>query len=254
LFSDADAADAPRVAIVDDMLVKQYFPRGDAVGQQLNFGSARNYTIVGVVGTVKAAEIAAPVAEGRIYLSAMQVPPARMGLVIKASANPETLVAGIRAAVKAIDPAQPVAQVREMDEWIERSLQPRRTPTVLLALFGATALALAALGMYGVLAFSVSQRLREFGIRQALGARGTSILALVMREGLGTAGIGLAIGVGAALVLARGMRSLLVDVPPADPVILAVSSLTLLAAAAAAAWLPARRATEADPMTILRSE
>jgi predicted lysophospholipase L1 biosynthesis ABC-type transport system permease subunit len=242
------------VAIVDDLLARQTFPRGDAIGHQLNFGSERNYTIVGIVGTVKAADLAAPAGEGRIYLSAVQVPPSRMGLVIKASASPESLVPAIREAVRSIDPEQPIAQVREMGEWIERSLQPRRTPTILLSLFGATALALAALGMYGVLAFGVSQRLREFGIRQALGARGASILALVLREGLATAGIGLAIGVVAALILTRGMRSLLVDVPPADPVILAGSALTLLAAAAAAAWLPARRATEADPMTILRSE
>jgi predicted permease len=253
-FSESDAADAPRVAIVDDLLARQTFPRGDAIGHQLNFGSERNYTIVGIVGTVKAADLAAPAGEGRIYLSAVQVPPSRMGLVIKASASPESLVPAIREAVRSIDPEQPIAQVREMGEWIERSLQPRRTPTILLSLFGATALALAALGMYGVLAFGVSQRLREFGIRQALGARGASILALVLREGLATAGIGLAIGVVAALILTRGMRSLLVDVPPADPVILAGSALTLLAAAAAAAWLPARRATEADPMTILRSE
>ena len=253
-FSGADTAETPRVAIIDELLAKQYFPRGDAIGRQLNFGSARNYTIVGVVGTVKAADLAASAAEGRIYLSAMQVPPPRMGLVIKASANPESLVAGLRAAVTSIDPAQPIAQVREMDEWIERSLQPRRTPTILLALFGFTALTLAALGTYGVLAFSVSQRLREFGIRQALGARGGSIVALVIREGLGTAGIGLSIGICAALVLARWIRSLLVDVPPQDPTILAASALTLLAAAAAAAWLPARRAAEADPMTILRSE
>jgi predicted permease len=253
-FSDSDTADAPRVAIVDDLLAKQFFPRGDAVGHQLNFGSPRNYTIVGVVGTVNTADLAAPAAEGRIYLSAMQVPPSRMGLVIKGSSNPEPLVAGVRAAVRSIDPEQPIAQFREMDEWIERSLQPRRTPTILLALFGAIALALAAIGMYGVLAFSVSQRLREFGIRQALGARAGSILRLVMRDGLGTAAVGLAIGIAAALVLARGMRSQLVDVPSGDPVILTASALVLLAVAAAAAWIPARRATRVDPMTILRSE
>jgi predicted permease len=253
-FSGTDTPDAARVAIVDDRLAKQFFLGGDAVGHQLNFGSPRNYTIVGVVGTVKAVDLAAPAGEGRIYLSAMQVPPARMGLVIKAASNPDALVSGIRAAVRSIDTEQPIADIREMDEWIERSLQPRKTPTILLGLFGATALALAAIGMYGVLAFSVSQRLREFGIRQALGARGGSILALVMRDGLGAAGIGLGIGAAAALVLGRGMQSLLVDVTPRDPVVLGASALTLLATAAMAAWLPARRATRADPMAILRSE
>jgi predicted permease len=253
-FSDRDDAQAPRVAIVDDLLIKEYFPDGDAVGRQINFGGPRNYRIVGVVGTVNASDLAAPVSEGRIYLSAAQVPPARMGLVIKTAGTPESVVPAIRALVKTIDPEQPIAQVRDMDAWIERSLQPRRTPTVLLALFGACALVLAAIGIYGVLAFGVSQRLREFGIRQALGAQGSSILALVLREGLMTAALGLAIGTAAALILARGMRSLLVDVPPGDPAILGASALVLMSTAACAAWLPARRATKADPITILRSE
>ena len=203
---------------------------------------------------MNAADLAAPPAEGRIYLSAAQVPPARMGLVVKTARNPETLVSGVRAAVRSIDPEQPIAQIRDMDEWIERSLQPRRTPTILLALFGAIALALAAIGLYGVLAFSVTQRRREFGIRQALGAGGHSILSLVLREGLGAAVSGLAIGIGAAIILARGMRSLLVDVPPGDPLALASSAAALLLVAAAAAWVPARRATRVDPMTVLRSE
>jgi putative ABC transport system permease protein len=253
VFGDGDTAEAPRVAIVDELLAHQFFPQGDALGRQLNFGSERNYTIVGIVGTVNTADLSTPVPEGRIYLAASQVPPARMGLVMKA-VNPEAAAAGIRAAVKAIDPEQPVAQIREMDEWIERSLQPRRTPTILLAMFGAAALVLAAIGMYGVLAFSVTQRLREFGIRQALGAGGRSILLLVVREGVGTASIGLAIGTTVALALGRGMRSLLVDVPPADPVVLGGAAAILLAVAAAAAWLPARRATRVDPMAILRSE
>jgi predicted permease len=253
-LNDGDSAEAPRVAIIDQLLARKYFHGVDAIGRQLNFGSPRNYTIVGVVGTVNAADLAAPPAEGRIYLSAAQVSPARMGLVVKTARNPETLVSGVRAAVRLIDPEQPIAQIREMDEWIERSLQPRRNPTILLSLFGAIALALAAIGMYGVLAFSVTQRRREFGIRQALGAGGHSILSLVLREGLGAAVTGLAIGIGAATTLARGMRSLLVDVPPGDPLVLASSAAALLLVAAAAAWLPARRATRVDPMTVLRSE
>jgi putative ABC transport system permease protein len=156
--------------------------------------------------------------------------------------------------VQTIDPEQPIAHVREMDDWIERSLQPRRTPTILLSLFGVTALALAAIGIYGMLAFGVTQRLREFGVRQALGADGGSILSLVLREGLGTAALGLGIGIAASLVLARGMRSLLVGVPPGDPLILTASAAMLLGVAAAAAWMPARRATRVDPMTVLRSE
>jgi putative ABC transport system permease protein len=242
------------VAIVDALLARRFFPEGDAIGRRLNFGSANNYTIVGIVGTVNTADLATPMAEGRIYLSAMQVTPARMGLVIKAASDPSALVPGIRRAVQAIDPEQPIAQVREMNDWIERSLQPRRTPTILLTLFGVTALALAAIGIYGVLAFGVTQRLREFGIRQALGADGRSILSLVLRDGLSTAALGLVIGIAASLVLARGMRTLLVGVPPGDPAILAASAAALLAVAAGAAWIPARRATRVDPVTALRSE
>jgi predicted permease len=252
VFSDTDTADSPRVAIVDELLAKRYFPAADAIGRQLNFGSPRNYTIVGVVGTVNTLDLAKPSAEGRIYLSAVQVPPARMGLALKAAGDPAALAAAVRASVTAIDPEQPIAQVREMDDWIERSLQPRRAPTVLLSLFGATALALAAIGIYGVLAFSVTQRLREFGIRQALGAGGRSIVSMVVREGVSTAATGLAIGVVGAIVLGQAMRSLLVGVAPSDPVVLACAAVTLLAAAAAAAWIPARRATRVDPIVILR--
>jgi len=254
LFTDSDTPTAPRVAIVDALLARRFFPAGDAIGHRLNFGSSNNYTIVGVVGTVNTADLARPMAEGRIYLAAMQVTPARMGLVIKAASDPAALVPGLRRAVQAIDPEQPIAQVREMNDWIERSLQPRRTPTILLTLFSVTALALAAIGIYGVLAFGVTQRLREFGIRQALGADRRSILSLVLRDGLSTASLGLVIGIAASLVLARGMRTLLVGVPPGDPLILTAAAATLLAVAAAAAWIPARRATRVDPMAALRSE
>jgi putative ABC transport system permease protein len=123
---------------------------------------------------------------------------------------------------------------------------------VLLALFGGVALILSSIGIYGVVAFGVAQRTREFGIRQALGAGGRSIVSMVVREGVSTAATGLAIGVVGAIVLGQAMRSLLVGVAPSDPVVLACAAVTLLAAAAAAAWIPARRATRVDPVVILR--
>jgi putative ABC transport system permease protein len=139
-----------------------------------------------------------------------------------------------------------------MEEWVGRSLEGRRTPTLLLTLFGAVALVLSAIGIYGVLAFGVGQRVRELGIRQALGADAGSILALVLGQGMRTAGIGVAIGLVASLALARYLQSLLFGVTTHDATVFGSVTVVLLAVAAAACYLPARRATRVDPMEALR--
>jgi putative ABC transport system permease protein len=139
-----------------------------------------------------------------------------------------------------------------MDQWVSRSLQTRRTPMALLAMFGAVALVLSAIGIYGILAFGVAQRGREFGIRHALGADSGSILSLVLGEGLRTAGIGVAIGVAGAFALTRSLQSLLFGVTAHDPIVFAGVAAILLAVALLACYIPARRATEVDPMVALR--
>jgi len=139
-----------------------------------------------------------------------------------------------------------------MDQWIERSLENRRTPMTLLAVFGALALTLSAVGIYGVIAFGVAQRAREFGIRHALGADSGSILALVLKDGMLTAGAGVAVGLAGALATTRALRSLLFSVTAHDPAVFVGVAAVLLAVAAAACYLPARRATRVDPLTVLR--
>ncbi len=175
-----------------------------------------------------------------------------MALVLKTGLDPETLVAQIRSTVRSIDSEQPLADVRTMEEWVSRSLELRRTPAMLLALFGSVALVLSAIGIYGVLAFSVAQRGREFGIRQALGADRSSILKLVFKQGLMTAGIGLVLGLVAAAGVTHFMQTMLFGVKNYDPVIFAGVTIILLIVAALACYMPALRATRVDPIVALR--
>jgi putative ABC transport system permease protein len=253
-FNDGDTADSPPVVVVDQYLVKRYFANRSAIGQQIQRGGPNSprMTIVGVAGTINSIDLGQPVTKERVYRPAMQQPPASAALVIKTAVDPETLAGQIRAAVLSIDPEQPVADMRTMQQWVSRSLEQRRTPTMLLALFGAVALVLSAIGIYGVLAFGVAQRVREFGIRQALGADRRSILSLVLRQGMLTAGLGVGLGVALALLLSRVMESMLFGVGQRDLVVFSGVTLLLAAVSAIACYIPARRATKVDPIVALR--
>ena len=188
----------------------------------------------------------------RIYYPVAQQPRPSMTLTVKTRLDPSSLVSQVRAAVQSIDPEQPIAEVRTMDQWVSRSLEGRRMTMLLLVLFGAVALVLSAIGVYGVLAFGVAQRVREFGIRQALGADRGSILSLVLRQGLRTAGLGVVIGLGLSAVLTRYLQALLFGVGSHDLAVFGGVTVLLLAVAALACYVPARRATEIDPMVALR--
>ncbi|HMD33659.1 MAG TPA: FtsX-like permease family protein, partial [Vicinamibacterales bacterium] len=255
-FNESDTVDAPPVCVVDEYLAKKYFPTGNTLGQQIQRGSPTSpkFTIVGVVGTINSIDLGMPVTKERIYYPVTQVGQASMAVVVRTGLDPTTIVPQVRAAVKSIDPEQPIAEVRTMDQWIARSLQSRSAPTMLLTVFGVVALVLSAIGIYGVLAFGVAQRAREFGIRNALGADRGSILSLVIKEGLRTAGIGVAIGIAAAFGLTRFLQSMLFGVTLHDPAIFGAVCVLLLAVAAAACYVPARRATTVDPMVALRAE
>jgi predicted permease len=256
LFNRGDTADSPPVAIIDEYLVSHYFADRDPIGQQIQRGGPTSpaITIVGVVGTISSIDLAQPVTKERLYYPAAQRGPQNMAIVLKVAGDAKASVPDLRRAIQAVDAEQPIAAVRTMDEWMARALTPRSAPTVLLAIFGGLALVLSAIGIYGVLAFAVQQRVREFGIRQALGADRASILGLVFRQGLVTVGIGAAIGLAGSLALSRYLESLLFGVTTRDAGVLAGVTVLLLAVAAAACYIPARRATRTDPLTALRSE
>ena len=254
LFTDADTADSPPVVVIDEFLVKRYFAGKSPIGQQVRRGGPTSpaFTIVGVVGTINSIDLGAPVAKERIYYPVAQQPNAAMALVVKTGTNEQALVSQVRSAVASIDPEQPIADVRTMGQWMARSLEGRRSPMLLLALFGAVALTLSAIGIYGVLAFGVAQRSREFGIRQALGADPRAILSLVLAQGMRTTGAGVTLGLAGSAALTRYLQSLLFGVAAHDVSVYATVTIVLLAVAMAACYLPARRATLVDPTVALR--
>jgi predicted permease len=253
-FTDADSDTSAPVVVIDQFLVKRYFADKSPIGQQIQRGgpTSPKFTIVGVAGTINSIDLGEPVAKERIYYPVTQQARPTMALVVKGDVDPHTLVAQVRAAVAAIDPEQPIADVRTMEEWMARSLEGRRSPMLLLALFGGVALVLSAIGIYGVLAFGVAQRAREFGIRQALGADRRAILSLVLRQGLRSAGSGIVLGVLGSLALTRYLRTLLFGVAAHDVSVYAAVSILLAAVAIAACYVPARRATAVDPTVALR--
>jgi len=253
-FNDGDTIDAPAVCIVDEYLAKKYFASTTALGQKIGRGGNNAFTIVGVVGTINSIDLGQPVSKERIYYPVSQVPfrLGGMALVLKTGLDPQSLVPQVRAAVRAIDPEQPIADVRTMEQWVSRSLENRRASMTLLTIFGAIALVLSAIGIYGVLAYGVAQRVREFGIRQALGADRSSILSLVLKQGLRTAGVGMVLGLAASVALSRLLQSLLFGVTPRDFSVFGSVTVLLFLVAMAACYIPARRATRVDPMVALR--
>jgi putative ABC transport system permease protein len=254
VFTDSDTAERQQVVVVDRYLVSRYFSSKSALGQQLRRGGPNSppLTIIGVVGTINSIDLGQPVTKERVYRPVAQQPLRSMALVVKTGVDPGTLVAQVRAAVQSIDPEQPIADVRTMDQWVSRSLEGRRSPMLLLALFGIVALILSAIGIYGVLAFGVAQRVREFGIRQALGANSHSILTLVFRQGMSTIAVGIALGLAGAMSLTRSLQNLLFSVRPLDASVFVVVTILLFAVALVACYVPARRATRIDPMQALR--
>ncbi len=253
-FTESDGPDSPPVAVIDEYLVGRYFKDKDPIGQQIRRGGpdAPPFTVVGVVGTINSIDLSEPVNKERIYYPVAQSPRPNMALVVKSTLDTQTLLAQVRSAVQTIDPGQPMADVRTMDQWIGRSLATRRAPTLLLGLFGVVALLLSGIGIYGVVAYGVTQRVREFGIRQALGADRQTILQMVLRQGVRTAVLGVALGLVSAVALTRFLQSQLYGVGAQDPLVFVVAGTTLLAASVVACYLPARRSTRIDPMVALR--
>ncbi len=256
VFTASDTAGAPPVVVIDEFMATRYFPGANPIGRQIRRGGpdAPAWTIVGMVRSIRKQDLSEDVQKETLYFPVGQSPfPVRsMGLLVRTPLDPATLVAPVRAAVQAVDPDQPIFDVRTMDERVALSLQERRTPMLLIGAFGALALLLAAVGLYGVLAYTVSQRVRELGIRQALGARRSDILRLVLRQGLLIAAAGVVAGAVASFWLTALLRSQLFGVGPRDPAVMAGVPLLLLAVAAVACLVPAWRATRVDPVEALR--
>ncbi len=251
-FTAADNEEnAPRVIIVNDALVRRLFPKEDPIGRLLHFKDAA-YEIVGVVGSVRQVQLDVD-PFGQVYLPAIRFPWYTM-FAVRTHLPPLTLANDIRRAVQAVDPEQPLANLSTLVDAVEQSLQGRRTILTLLLIFAGTALALACIGIYGVMAYSVSQRTREMGIRIALGARVGQVIGLVLRDGVKLVLTGVALGAVGGAVAGQLLSSQLYRVSGQDPLTFGLVAAALVAVALVACWLPARRATRVNPVTALRAE
>jgi putative ABC transport system permease protein len=256
LFDASDLPRGPRVVIINESLARRYFPRGDALGRRVRLGPDPKdpyETIVGVVGDVRQGGVAAE-PRPTVYVDDRQEAWGTLALVVRTSGDPRASAPAVRAALRAIDPTLALTRVRTMDDVLDGSLVGRRFSLALIVAFAALALVVAAVGVYGVLAYTVATRRREFGIRLALGATAGSVLRLVLRQGALWLLLGLTLGAAASLAAAPLITHLLYGVRPADPVTFAAVALLLLGVVLAACLVPARRATRVDPAGAMRAE
>jgi putative ABC transport system permease protein len=255
-FNDADTSDSMKVTIIDERLAREYWPNENPIGKRIAFGPPDDKepwsTIVGVVGAVK--NQSPGLTPGKTaYAPHAQFEMDDMSLAVRAG-NLENLPPAIQKQVKAMDPDLPVINMRTMTEVVSRSVWQPRLYAILFGVFAAVALALASVGLYGVMAYSVSERKREIGVRAALGAQQRDILKLVVSQGMTLTLIGIGVGLAAALALTRLMHSLLFEVSATDPLIFAGLAALLSVVALLACYPPARRAAKVDPMIALRCE
>jgi putative ABC transport system permease protein len=257
-FSEQDHADALRVCMVDETFVQTHFPNEDPIGKRLKFGghSSDNpwMEIIGVVNHVKHYGVDQD-SRVEMYLPYTQNPIPSFTMIVRTSGDPSSLTSAVRQAVQSVDPDVPTYQTRTLESIVSDRVAERRLAAILISVFGALALALAAVGIYGVMSYAVTQRTHELGIRMALGAQRDDIFRLVVGNGMLLAAIGLAIGfVVAFFGLSRLVASVLFQVTATDPPTYAAAPLVLLLVALLACWLPARRATRVDPMVALHYE
>ena len=256
-FVERDATDAQPVAVVNEAMARRHWPGESALGKRIKLGANPDaspwITVVGVVGNVRHLGLDSE-PRPEVYRHLLTSPPTSPVVVVSTNGDPRGLIPTLRGAVRELDRDLPAATARTMDEIIARSVAERRFLMALLGVFAAVALALAAVGIYGVVSNSVAQRTHEIGVRMALGATRGNVLRLVIAQGMTPALAGLALGLAGALALTRVMRGLLFGVGARDPVTLASAALLLAAVALLACYVPARRATRIDPMEALRHE
>ncbi len=259
--NERDTAEAPGVVVINQAMARRYFGGDDPLGEHLTIGGPEEKAlygepipreIVGIVGDVRF-ELEAE-AEPEVYVPYLQSPIATMALAVRSNVNPTNLRSMIRQAIQEVDGTQTIYNFKTMEQRLSESVAPRRLVMLLTNLFAVLALILAAVGIYGVIAYTVAQRTHELGIRIALGAQTRDVLRLVIHQGMALSAFGLAIGLAGAFLLTRFLSSLLYGVSAIDPLVFALVTLLLASVALVACYIPARRATKVDPMIALRYE
>jgi predicted permease len=256
LFDERDGPGTAHVGVISESLARARWPGADPIGTRIEFGNMdgdlRPITVVGIVGDTRQYGLERP-ARPTLYVNLLQRPRFSTTLVLRSSVDTQAIVAAARGVLRAVAPDVP-PRVRTFEQIYAASLGARRFNLVLVAVFAGTALVLALAGIYGVMTYSVTRRRREMGVRMALGANPRDVFAIVLGQGLKTTALGTAIGLVAAVGLARLLESLLFGVTPTDPVTFVSTVAVVTTVSALACYLPARRATGADPMEALRQE
>jgi putative ABC transport system permease protein len=252
-FTERDDASAPAVMVVSQSTARKFWGADDPIGRVVHrTGDGKNITVIGVVGDVRNTALSDE--SPAMYFSAVSRLWPLMDVVVRTSQDPEAALPAIRRKIQQLDAELPLATVRTMDQWVSSNAAQPRLNAALLSIFACVAMLVSAIGIYGVLAYSVNQRTREIGLRMALGAQRGSVLKLIIREGMTVALIGIGAGLAAAFVVSRLLASLLFGVEARDPATFAVLAGLLALIALAACAIPAWRASRVDPMVALRYE
>ncbi|HET6975489.1 MAG TPA: ABC transporter permease [Pyrinomonadaceae bacterium] len=254
-FTNFDKADAPPVVVINETMARHYFPNEEPIGQRLavTFADTETREIVGVIGDVLHSGLHAE-PRPEMYVPHQQSASAYMTFLVRTRTEPATQLASVKHAIREVNPNQTFARTATMEELVSDSLKQRRFNLSLLGLFAAIALLLATIGIYGSISYSTRQRTNEIGLRIALGAQTLDVLRLIVGQGVGLALIGVALGLAAAFLLTRTIKTLLFGVTPTDPLTFLAISVLLIVTAFIASLIPARRATKVDPLVALRSE
>ncbi|HEV2352328.1 MAG TPA: ABC transporter permease [Terriglobia bacterium] len=251
-FTDADDDQAPKVAVINEALARHMWPGEDPLGKLLPLMD-NNTTVIGVVGDTRHEGLSTDV-KSEIYAPLLQEGTPSMQLAVRTAADPVSMISAVRTQIAAIDPEQPIYNVTTLEQTLSDSVSPRRFNMLMLGIFAGIALTLATVGIYGVMAFSVTQRTREIGIRMALGAERRDVLTLMARQAVGVTLAGVAFGLAGAWGLTRFLSSFLYGVRPTDTATFVLVTVALIAVSLLACYIPARRATKVDPMEALRYE
>jgi predicted permease len=256
-FTEQDTTDSAAVAIIDEMLARRCWPNESPIGKRISFGYGEPgivwREIVGVVGEIKNLGLSSEAKE-QYYRPFSQSSSSSMCLMLRTKGSPGAMIKAVQKELSAIDPDQPITYVTTVQDQLEGLLMPQKLPALLVCGFALLALALAGVGLYGMVAYTTRQRTREFGIRLALGAGRRQLIWLVLRQGMTLVGIGLALGLGGALVIQHPLSGMIHEIHPGDFRIHIITAIVLALVALAACWLPAKRAAKTDPVTALRYE